>query len=110
MIPFAHGGQSAKSDKPPPTPLTWDYATRLRHAGRWACRSGEDLALCTCAFGHTTRLTGYVHAVAADGTVTPSYVCPVTGCTFHEYVRLVDWDPAHVYVVVDIDSPEANEV
>ena len=37
---------------------------------------------------------GYLnHDVAADGTVTPSLVCPHSVCGFHEYVRLVGWTP-----------------
>ena len=30
------------------------------------------------------------HSVAADGTVTPSVVCPHV-CPFHEWIRLEDW-------------------
>lgn len=32
------------------------------------------------------------HAIAPDGTVTPSVVCPSVGCTFHEFIRLEGWD------------------
>lgn len=107
---FAHADQRVPDHGAPPAPLTWGYATRLRHTdGRWACQTGQDLALCTCREGHTTRLTGRVHTVAADGTVQPSYVCPVGGCTFHEWVRLEGWDPAHEYAVVGIDDPEAAD-
>lgn len=31
------------------------------------------------------------HTVADDGTVTPSLVCSVTGCKFHEFVKLDGW-------------------
>jgi hypothetical protein len=31
------------------------------------------------------------HAIAADGTLTPSVVCPYEYCTWHEYVRLGGW-------------------
>lgn len=34
------------------------------------------------------------HSIASDGTVTPSVVCPVIGCDFHEYVRLEGWESA----------------
>lgn len=34
------------------------------------------------------------HEIAADGTVTPSCVCPYSPCDFHEMVKLVGWDPA----------------
>jgi hypothetical protein len=36
-------------------------------------------------------LRSSVHAVADDGTVTPSYVCPYPPCAFHEWVRLEGW-------------------
>lgn len=46
--------------------------------------------------GHQMVL-GKLHVVAADGTVSPSLVCPIAGCTFHEYVRLEGWaDPDKV--------------
>lgn len=32
-----------------------------------------------------------VHAIAPDGTVTPSFVCKQYGCTFHEHIVLVGW-------------------
>lgn len=31
------------------------------------------------------------HDVAADGTVTPSLICPYQPCTFHDMVKLEDW-------------------
>lgn len=81
-------------------PCTWDYAKRIRDRdGKYVCQSDNDIALCTCANGHTTRMVSTVHRVAPDGTVAPSYVCPVKGCSFHQYVRLVGWDPSHVYEV-----------
>lgn len=33
------------------------------------------------------------HDIAADGTVTPSIVCPAEGCTFHVMGKLLDWEP-----------------
>lgn len=102
MIDFKQGSQAAQD---PPTPLSWDYCKRFKKDGGafWALQSESDLALCTCSNGHTSRLSGSIHRVAADGTVTPSYVCPVTGCTFHDWVRLVGFDPGHVYEVVNLD-------
>lgn len=48
--------------------------------------------------GVASAMSSKVHSVAADGTVTPSYVCPHTKaweghepCTFHEWVRLEGW-------------------
>jgi len=43
----------------------------------------------TCPNGHGLTLGG--HQIAADGTVHPSVVCPVQGCSFHEFVRLDKW-------------------
>lgn len=91
MIDFAHEPQDPTEA---PRPLTWDYAVRFRNKEPYL----RDLALVTCGMGHTTRLVSTVHQVAPDGTVTPSYVCTVTGCTFHEWVRLAGWDPNHVWV------------
>jgi hypothetical protein len=51
----------------------------------------QQFALATCASGHECALSGRVHRVAADGVVAPSYVCPVAGCGFHVWVRLLDW-------------------
>ncbi len=46
--------------------------------------------LVSCDKGHIGSLAD--HAIAADGTVTPSLVCPDGGCDFHEHVRLVGWE------------------
>ena len=81
-------------------PLTWDYAVRISRKPPW----DNDMALCTCRNGHSTRMVSTVHTIAADGVVNPSYVCPVGGCSFHEWVRLVGWNPAHVFEY----SPEAE--
>ncbi len=31
------------------------------------------------------------HAIAADGTVTPSVICPYENCGWHVFVRLGGW-------------------
>jgi len=31
------------------------------------------------------------HVISADGSVSPSVVCPWSDCTFHVFVRLNDW-------------------
>lgn len=105
MINFARADQRIPDNGILPPPLTWDYAPRvLRADGSYVCQSDRDIALCTCGNGHTCRLVSTVHAVTADGTVSPSYVCPATGCSFHQFVRLVDWDPGHVYEVKQLGS------
>jgi len=63
-------------------PLTW---TALTPPARWA--------LLSCVNGHECCLSSDLHQVAADGTVTPSAVCPVTGCGWHEFIRLLGWTP-----------------
>lgn len=70
-------------DHPPP-PLSWDYLDARP----------EDLALITCDHGHVSRMVSRIHRIAADGTVSPSYVCPGTGCTFHAFIRLVGYGQA----------------
>ena len=69
-----------------PPPLTWDYLDPWSGGPR-------DIAWVSCSNGHETRLTAQVHAVDHEGRVTPSYVCTVAGCSFHEALRLVGWDP-----------------
>lgn len=44
-----------------------------------------------CGVDSTMALV--VHTVMDDGNVSPSYVCPQDGCTFHEHVKLGDWTP-----------------
>jgi len=65
-----------------PEPLTWcmerDYTEKL-------------IPVMVCSQGHESTLR--THSVANDGTVSPSSVCPVEGCAFHEYVRLDGWVP-----------------
>lgn len=45
----------------------------------------------TCGQSATLRHPNGGHTIAADGTVTPSVVCPYPPCTWHEWVRLGDW-------------------
>ena len=49
----------------------------------------------TCAIMHPLRRK-LNHDILADGTVSPSLVCPGTGkndCTWHVFVRLEGWLP-----------------
>jgi hypothetical protein len=36
-------------------------------------------------------LSIHKHSIAQDGTVSPSVVCPVEGCGFHEFIKLEEW-------------------
>lgn len=65
-----------------PPPLTW----KACHPSTVSRFKAEM----TCPYGHGMTLKG--HAIDSDGTVRPSVVCPKPGCSFHEFVRLVDWD------------------
>lgn len=40
---------------------------------------------------------GRNHEVDPEGIVTPSLVCPYPGCSFHQSVRLEDWDQKSAY-------------
>lgn len=64
--------------------------------------SGDDpdwryVTIC-CANGHLATVAHLTHpelhrghTIATDGEVSPSVVCPITGCDYHEFVRLVGW-------------------
>lgn len=70
-------------------PLTWRPV--VPHADR--PRVIDSFAQATCANGHECLLSPDVHKIAADGTLHPSYVCPVPGCGFHVWARLEWWTP-----------------
>lgn len=97
-VAFTREPQDYKST---PQPFTWDFAVRMKRKTPW----NEDLVLCTCSKGHTTRMTSKYHRIADDGTVHPSVVCPIDGCGFHEFVRLVGWDPKHEYAYEEDQRP-----
>ena len=48
-------------------------------------------AECVCPLCNKVSMVGRNHTVTDDGVVSPSYVCPFSPCTFHEFVRLNDW-------------------
>lgn len=77
MITFVR--KSADEDAFTKTPLTW---TLLRMGSRWS-------AMAVCPNGHEGSLDD--HAIAEDGVVTPSVVCPEKKCGFHDYVQLEGW-------------------
>jgi hypothetical protein len=57
--------------------------------GQWCHQFDDRSVLVRCpGCGQIATLD---HDVADDGTVTPSLVCPVEGCNFHEFVRLDGW-------------------
>lgn len=63
----------------------WDGITRALPDGR------HVVVMTVCDRGHVGTLP---HAIAADGTVSPSIVCAgaqYAGCKFHDYARLDGW-------------------
>lgn len=74
-----------------PVPLTWDYIAwnpeRLRSS-----LFAKDIALVTCVNGHTLRMVSTVHSVSSFGFVSPSWVCTMPGCNFHEFIELAGWN------------------
>jgi hypothetical protein len=73
----------------PAEPCTWDYAKHTPKGSMFE----HDLALVTCAEGHTLRLTSRVHRIAADGVVTPSWVRTYPGCSWHVFIKLEGYNP-----------------
>ena len=49
------------------------------------------LAVIWCSNGHPSNIDATVHRIAPDGTVTPSCICCVAGCTFHQNIQLLGW-------------------
>ena len=46
-------------------------------------------ATIVCVNGHEGWLSE--HTIDADGVVTPSCVCPIESCDWHEMIQLQDW-------------------
>lgn len=88
--PFRERNGAGKEQSPP---RTWDYfyLDAIDPEYRISIAYRHALALGTCSRGHTCMIVSTVHRIAPDGTLSPSYVCPVKGCDFHEFVRFVGW-------------------
>lgn len=71
-------------------PLEIDRDDSRRTKPCWYVWSDHHIAMFRCPKGHCGR---FDHAIAADGTVSPSVVCPEPGCGFHDHIRLKNWDP-----------------
>jgi hypothetical protein len=78
MLAFRH---SSKCDED--IPLTW----------RNYIDPGGTVLECSPVIvdikGHFLSI--HKHSIAQDGTVSPSVVCPVEKCGFHEFIRLEGW-------------------
>lgn len=62
--------------------------------GQWrsGTRDGRRTATVSCPdCGRSASLSD--HEIRADGTVTPSLVCPFDDCDFHAWVKLEGWRP-----------------
>lgn len=65
----------------PQEPLTW----------RPVSRSNRPMtATLTCSNNHEGLIDE--HEISAEGTVTPSVVCSVKDCGWHEHIKLEDWE------------------
>lgn len=60
-------------------PGTWNLWTTGKRRVLFSCPKCGDTGLLD-------------HAVASDGSVTPSVQCTKPGCGFHENIRLSGWD------------------
>lgn len=78
-------GEPPWSEDSPDRALVWDYFW-LEPREAW-----YPLAITACSQGHLASVSPKVHTIAADGTLSPSYVCPREGCSFHDFVRLEGW-------------------
>lgn len=65
-------------------PLTWDYWL-------WGIAPYTKTATVCCGNGHVGTVAPHVHAIAPDGTLSPSWVCPFKPCDWHEFARLDGW-------------------
>lgn len=54
----------------------------------WARPNVVKVNICCPGCG---QVGGLDHHIAADGTISPSLVCPFEPCTFHEYGKLEGW-------------------
>ena len=69
----------------------WDRISDAQK-GTWRplTRDGKKTARFCCRFcGFVAALD--THRVSDDGIVLPSVQCPVSTCTFHEFIKLGGW-------------------
>ena len=68
-----------------PSPGTWTLV-RSKERGQVTAR----VACVDC--GQSAPI--WFHEITADGTVTPSLVCPMEGCSWHVHIKLDGWAEA----------------
>lgn len=64
-------------------PQTWRMPTQ------YEAECGAKVLICCRGCGRWTTVR--THQIDRDGIVTPSLVCPMTGCTEHVWGKLIDW-------------------
>jgi len=64
--------------------LTIPHSKITGEKGTW-WRFGESVVLSCPKCGISFRLN---HTITEDGIVTPSVVCPISSCKFHDYIKL----------------------
>jgi hypothetical protein len=96
----------ARDTSDEPSPSTWDYCTHAKPA-TGKSHLDNTVALCTCPNGHTCGLSRTIHTIIENenGRLSPSYVCPVIGCGFHEWVSLSGWSWAWYNLNCSPDRP-----
>lgn len=74
------------------------FMAQLGTKGEWdrSFARGKPRVVVCCP-GCGTVLGVEMHEIAPDGTISPSCMCPINGCEFHDTVKLEDWvDPEGV--------------
>jgi hypothetical protein len=91
--PQAHHPQQVRNELPRRVAIPLYSGAGDPPPGFWKECSGATVyrfkAELTCPFGHGMTLKG--HEVEENGSVSPSVVCPIRGCEFHEFVVLAGW-------------------
>lgn len=79
-------------------PLTWRMEDDVIE--------GAKVPTMICDKGHPSTIR--THKVGGDGSVSPSSVCPIDGCDFHDFVTLDGWQEhgAHLMGTPSQESPE----
>lgn len=110
MLIFQRGSTKSRSDLPSPIQHLWEDLPELGEPGTWQpvrLKDGRMTATLVCPNGHYGLLDIDQHQIAEDGTVTPSCICPIEDCAFHDWVKLAPWE-AVLRGWPDAIAPEAG--
>lgn len=86
-------GIAGKTANTPPVNMNATAIPKRAAVGQapaWFMEAGHVAFV--CPRGHSGWMDN--HKIATDGKVTPSVVCAVQGCGFHQYITLTGWTPA----------------